>query len=101
LYSPEYIQLEIFSGQPGTIHGRYASRYLIPDRAISPSVAFSFQGPAGPQEYEWTAADGSRGVVALNPMTHGSMQVNWRITHFGSQIGLGSGTAVLIRKAQE
>lgn len=101
LYTPEYIELEIRSDSQ-VLHGKYTSRYTVPDRAVSPLVAFSFQGSAGaPNEYQWRAPDGTTGVIDLKLLGPESMEVNWRVAQFGSRIGLGAGTAVLIRKIEQ
>ena len=98
LYEPEYIQLRIrLSGD--RLYGEYSSQYRIPDRAISSYVKFSFQGrAAGQTTFEWRATDGSRGIIELDLLSQGGLRVNWRVTGFGSSIGLGAGTAVLIRR---
>lgn len=101
LYAPEYVQLQIRCNNQD-LEGTYISRYMVPDRAVSPTVAFTFRGVMGSSDdFHWRASDGSRGVVAIKLLTRNSIQVNWRVAQFGSEIGLGAGTAVLIRKAQE
>jgi hypothetical protein len=98
LYSPEYIQLRI-RAEDAVMHGEYSARYYVPDRAISAAVAFRFDGkPGGARSFEWQSDDGSRGVVDLKVLGEESLQVNWRVSHFGGRIGLGAGTAILIRK---
>jgi hypothetical protein len=98
LYAAEYIQLQI-RAEDGMVHGEYSARYQVPDRPISGQVAFHFQGKAdGSRSYTWQSDDGSLGMVDLKMLTAESMQVNWRVGHFGSRLGLGAGTAVLIRK---
>jgi hypothetical protein len=65
-------------------------------------VSFTFRGVVGSSDdFNWRASDGSRGMVAIRQLTRNSIQVNWRVAQFGSEIGLGAGTAVLIRKTQE
>jgi DnaJ domain len=99
LYAPEYIELHLRS-LDNTISGKYAARYRVQDRAISPHVDFNFEGrQGGKNEFEWRADDGTQGVIGLEILTPHSMQVDWRVAQFGSRIGLGAGTAVLIRKA--
>jgi curved DNA-binding protein CbpA len=98
LYAPEYIQL-LIRDEDGILRGEYAARYRVPDRAISANVTFRFEGNADQvRSFEWEAEDGSRGVVDLKPVTAESLQVNWRVNRFGPRLGLGAGTATLIRK---
>ncbi|MGA3028617.1 MAG: DnaJ domain-containing protein [Bryobacteraceae bacterium] len=100
LYAPEYIQLQILA-EGGIVRGEYSARYRVPDRPISPEVTFHFEGKAGgPGSFEWHSDDGSRGVVDLKMLTADSLQVNWRVSRFGTRQGLGAGTAVLIRKIE-
>jgi hypothetical protein len=101
LYAPEYIELRLRS-RDNALSGKYAARYRVQDRAISPRVDFNFEGhPGGKNEFEWCASDGTQGVIGLKILTPHSMQVDWRVAEFGSRIGLGAGTAVLIRKAEK
>jgi len=98
LYAPEFIQLRI-RAQDDKLYGEYSARYFVSDRPISSDVSFTFQGTAGPSgSFGWRADDGSLGIVDLKMLGSQSLQVNWRVTSFGSRIGLGAGTAVLIRK---
>ncbi len=80
--------------------GEYSARYLVPDRPISAEVAFHFQGKAdGTLSFAWQSDDGSLGVVDLKMVTPETLRVSWRVSHFGTRLGLGAGTAVLIRKS--
>ena len=98
LYAPEFIQLRIHA-QGDKLYGEYSARYFVSDRPISSDVSFTFQGKAGPSgSFGWRAEDGTLGIVDLNMLSTQSLQVNWRVTSFGSHIGLGAGTAILIRK---
>ena len=98
LYAPEFIQLRI-RAQDDKLYGEYSARYFVSDRPISSDVSFTFQGKAGPAgSFGWRAEDGSLGIVDLKMLSTQSLQVNWRVTSFGSHIGLGAGTAILIRK---
>jgi len=98
LYLPEFIELHI-RAKDGILYGDYSSRYRITDRAISPEVRFSFEGRPGQHgAFSWRADDGSQGHIDLKNLTPQSIEVNWKVTVFGSHIGLGAGTAVLIRK---
>jgi hypothetical protein len=98
LYAPEYIQLRILA-EDGALRGEYSARYQVLGRPISANVSFHFEGKAGgTSSFEWQSDDGSRGVVDLKMLTAESLQVNWRVSRFGTRMGLGAGTAVLIRK---
>jgi hypothetical protein len=98
LYAPEFIQLRI-RAQDDKLYGEYSARYFVSDRPISSDVSFTFQGKAGASgSFGWRAEDGSLGIVDLKMLSTQFLQVNWRVTSFGSHIGLGAGTAVLIRK---
>jgi hypothetical protein len=98
LYAPEFIQLRI-RAQDDHLYGEYSARYFVSDRPISSEVSFTFQGKAGASgSFGWRADDGSLGIVDLKMLSTQSLQVNWRVTSFGSHMGLSAGTAVLIRK---
>ena len=98
LYAPEYIQLHI-RVEDGVVRGDYSARYQVPDRPISAAVAFHFEGKSDDAlSFAWQSDDGSRGVVDLKMLSQESLQVNWRAGHFGTRLGLGAGTAILIRK---
>jgi curved DNA-binding protein CbpA len=101
LYLPEYIEATI-TEENGMIHGRYRSRFLIADRAISPDVNFTFSGtPGGTQcNCQWTGAGGAGGNVTLKLTSENSMRVDWVASDLGSQQELGSGTAVLTRRIE-
>ncbi len=101
LYSPEYIEMRI-SEREGAMEGRYAARYHIPDKPISPSVAFQFAGRSGgPQStFAWTDHQGLRGEVRLRLLGESSMQVTWYVTGAVPPDGLGGGTAVLVRREE-
>lgn len=101
LYSPEYIEMRI-SEHEGAMQGRYAARYRIPDKPISPSVAFQFVGRSGgPQStFAWTDSQGLRGEVRLRLLGESSMQVTWYVTGAVPPDALGGGTAVLVRREE-
>ena len=101
LYLPEYIEATI-TEENGMIHGRYRSRFVIADRAISPDVNFTFSGTAGGTQCtcQWTGAGGARGDLTLKLTSGNSMRIDWIATELGSQQGLGSGTAVLTRRIE-
>jgi len=100
VYAPEYIQLRIRT-QSDNLYGEYSARYQVPDRPISSDVSFTFEGRnAAPGQFGWRGSDGSLGTVELKMLDGQSLRVNWRVTSFGTRMGLGAGTAVLIRKLQ-
>lgn len=100
LYIPEYIEATI-TEDGGTIHGRYRSRFVIADRAISPDVNFTFTGtPNGTQcSCQWAGTGGARGDLVLKLTDENSLRVDWIASEMGS-LGLGSGTAVLTRRIE-
>jgi hypothetical protein len=99
LYPPEYIELRVTEGS-GSVHGKYRARYRITDQAISPSVAFEFQGRAGEKDARlpWIGPGGARGEVTLHLLTTGALEVTWVVSQMGSELGLISGTATLVRR---
>ena len=100
VYPPEYIEV-VIAEENGQIRGRYRGRYRVADRAISPEVLFQFQGKVNsPGRYPWTGRSGARGEVHLKLVSDDSLQVAWFASELGQQMGLGSGTAVLIRRRE-
>jgi curved DNA-binding protein CbpA len=101
LYLPEYIEATI-TEENGMIHGRYRSRFVIADRAISPDVNFTFSGTrTGTQcNCQWTGAGGARGELTLKLTAGNSMRVDWIAGELGRRQRLGSGTAVLTRRIE-
>lgn len=98
VYPPEYIDL-IISEENGIVRGRYWARYRVPDRAISPEVFFRFQGEANESGlYSWTGRGGAQGEIRLRLISDEKLEVVWLASELGQQMGLGSGTAVLIRQ---
>ena len=97
-YTPEYIELRI-TQDGANLHGRYRSRYHIPDRAISPAVNFQFDGaPNGDGAVPWTGPGGARGEVKLHLLPNGVLEVAWEADQMGNELGLISGKASLVRK---
>ncbi len=99
LYPPEYVEAVIqHAGE--TVRGRYRARYRVPDRAISPVVAFQFEGSAdrSPAVLTWSGPAGAAGDVRLTLLPSGNLRVDWVATSLGGQLGLASGTAVLTRR---
>lgn len=99
LYPPEYIELRV-TENAGILRGRYRARYRIPDQAISPAVSFEFEGRAGADRatLPWSGAGGAVGEVRLRLLAPGALEVIWVATRLGRELGLISGTAVLVRK---
>lgn len=97
--APQYIQVSLHRGVNDTIYGQYSARYEVPDRPISPEVAFTFQGPVAGNSaaFDWDATDGSSGAVELKLLNPQSMQVTWHVAKFGTRIGIAGGAAVVIR----
>lgn len=75
-------------------------QYQVPDRPISSEVAFQFEGSEGDGTLNWHALDGTRGILILKLQSAHALEVTWRVTEFGSHIGLGAGTAILIRRVE-
>ncbi len=101
LYPPEYIELRI-DETSGFLRGRYRARYRVSDQAISPAVSFQFEGLASPEgtRLPWRGGGGSSGEVSLRPLPSGALEVSWVATELGQELGLISGTAVLVRKME-
>lgn len=99
VYPPLYIETVIYE-DGGVVHGRYRARYHVPDRAISPDVAFQFTGSVGRDDpvLAWSAPGGGKGEVRLKLLSADSLEVAWVATDLGRDLGLASGTAVLIRR---
>jgi len=101
LYPPQYIELRI-TERSGFLHGRYRAAYRVPDQAISPNVSFEFEGPAGPEgaTLPWSGAGGASGDVTLRLLTGGALEITWVANQLGSELGLISGTATLVRRLE-
>ncbi len=101
LYPPEYIET-VISERHGSLRGRYRGRFRVTDRAISPDVIFQFEGPVQGQKAElpWKGGGGAEGEVQLRLLSQNTLEVKWVATTLGRQMGLGSGTAVLIRRQE-
>lgn len=99
LYPPEFIETMI-AEDGGVLHGRYRARYRVTDRAISPEVSFQFTGKAGPDlvRLAFAGAGGAKGVVRLKLLSQNRLEVVWTADELGASLGLGFGTAVLIRR---
>lgn len=102
LYPPEYIETVILEDDGG-IRGRYRARYQVADKAISPDVAFYFEGKpkAGTGKFKWVASGGAKGEVQLRLVSENALEVAWSATELGRSLGLSAGTAVLIRRSEQ
>jgi hypothetical protein len=100
-YPPEFIELRL-SEAGGVLRGLYQARYRITDRAISPNVAFRFEGPAEPDGcvLPWQGPGESKGDVTLRLLSTGGLEVDWVAHQLGRELGLISGTATLVRKLE-
>lgn len=100
LYPPEFIET-LIRERDGWIEGRYRARYSVGDRAISPNVAFVFEGPAHAETVElpWTGASGAQGVIKLQLLSSSRLEITWSAVNTGTGMGLAAGTAVLVRRA--
>ena len=99
VYPADYIEAVIVQ-QSGVVRGRYRARYEVADRPISSEVAFRFEGKVENDlaTLLWTGAGGAEGELKLKLLSKNVMQLDWIATALGTQLGLGSGTAVLVRK---
>jgi hypothetical protein len=99
LYPAQYIEAVIVE-ESGVLRGRYRARYEVTDRPISAEVAFRFEGRADDDlaSLRWTGAGGAEGDLKLKLLSRDSMQLDWIATALGTQLGLASGTAVLVRR---
>ena len=100
LYPPEYIEMRV-TEDSGVLRGHYLGRYRVTDKALSPSVAFQFEGRAGADAVKlpWEGSGGAKGEVSLRLLANGAMEVTWTASRMGGELSLISGTAVLVRKA--
>jgi hypothetical protein len=99
-YRATYVEL-LLSEKDGALSGSYRARYVVPDKAISPQVAFHLQGRATSDRkarVEWSSASGARGEAELSLSASGIMDFHWWSTQLGEQSGLSSGTAKLVRQ---
>ena len=98
-YPPEYIELRV-SEDHGAVRGRFRARYRVMDRAISPTVAFQFEGHSLPEGgvLPWRGAGGSQGEIKLRLLANGDLDVEWEASQLGEELGLISGKARLVRK---
>ena len=100
-YPPEFIELRLREHQ-GAMRGSYRARYRVADRAISPNVAFQFEGRTGAEGcvLPWLGPGGSQGEVTLRLLANGNLQVAWEADRLGEELGLISGAATLVRKRE-
>jgi hypothetical protein len=99
VYPPQYIET-VVAIEGNHVRGRYRGRFQIADRAISPDVAFQFEGERNEAErYQWTGRSGARGEVQLVLVTSDSLRVTWFASEL-ADMGLASGSAILIRRRE-
>lgn len=99
-YRAMYVEL-LLAENDGALSGNYRARYVVPDKAISPQVAFHLQGRANSERkarVQWSSASGARGEAELSLSAPGIMEFHWWSTELGEQPGLSSGTAKLVRQ---
>ena len=84
------------------MRGSYRARYRVADRAISPNVAFQFEGRAGAEGgvLSWFGPGGSQGEVTLRLLANGNLHVAWAADRLGEELGLISGAATLVLKQE-
>jgi curved DNA-binding protein CbpA len=101
LYVPEYIELRVVE-EAGLVRGHYRARYHVADKAISPTVAFQFEGRGRDDSAKlaWTGAGGAKGEVTMRLLDSGSLEVTWEAHRMGAGLGLISGTATLVRRQE-
>jgi hypothetical protein len=100
-YPPEFIELRLRE-HAGAMRGSYRARYRVADRAISPNVAFQFEGRTGAEGgvLLWSGSGGSQGEVTLRLLANGNLHVAWEADRLGEELGLISGAATLVRKLE-
>ena len=100
-YPAEYIELRL-SESGEMLRGAYQARYRIADRAISPNVAFQFEGRAGAEGavLPWRGPGGAVGEITLRLLPAGTLEVAWVAEKLGGELGLISGRATLVRKIE-
>jgi DnaJ-like protein len=98
LYPPEFIEVTIVE-TGGAVQGRYRARYRVRNRALSPDVAFRFEGRRGESSAEvpWRSPGGASGELRLRLIADGKMEAAWSAAALG-ELGLSAGTAVLVRR---
>jgi curved DNA-binding protein CbpA len=100
-YPPEYVELRLRM-ESGLIHGRYQARYRVTDKAISPNVSFQFEGRIADSggSVPWHGPGGAEGQVKLRLLADRNLQVTWEAETLGDELGLISGTAILVRRVE-
>ena len=96
LFPADYVELTIrIAG--GVMHGAYRSRYRVLDRATSPAVNFTFEGPAIASSFPWQSDSGATGEITLKMNRGDTLHASWFASAMGPTLSLGSGTATLYR----
>jgi hypothetical protein len=98
-YLPQFIEATI-TEHDGLIRGKYRARYYVSDRPISPNVNFEFEGrpEGGAAKLPFHGEGGSIGILNIKLLSAEELELIWRATDVGQVLGLGSGTAVLMRR---
>ena len=96
-----YIELRL-SESSGKTRGRYRARYRVSDRAISPTVAFQFEGRTASDGgvLPWKGPGGASGEVTLHLLPNDNLEVQWSAGRLGEELGLIAGSATLVRKLE-
>lgn len=101
VYAPKYMEM-VISEENGALHGRYRARYQAPGGSLSPDVAFMFEGrPQGnTARFPWSALGRTKGDVQLRLVSENALEIVWTATQMEKEMGLVSGTAVLVRQGE-
>jgi len=99
-YVAEYVELHLKESS-GKIAGVYQGRYRIPDKALSSTVEFRFEGirRAG-DHFSWSGNGGAEGEVSLKLLPSEKIQVDWYTRSAGRTATLTSGSEVLWKTPQ-
>jgi hypothetical protein len=98
-YPARYVELRLREAGR-MLAGEYRAVHRVPDKAISPEVAFRVSGetPQGTKgKLEWESSGGAKGELELTLKSQDQLQVTWWTTQFGKREALSSGMAVLMR----
>lgn len=101
VYLPEYIELRL-TENGATMRGRYRGRYRVTDQAISPEVAFEFEGTGSQPSAQlpWVGPGEAKGRVTLRLVSSDRMEVSWVASQLSAELNLASGTAELVRQRE-
>ena len=99
-YAARYVELSL-TEREGKLRGLYKASYVVSDQAISPHVAFQFEGAEDAKEFLWRGKGGAAGRIRLERVSANTLEINWYATEMGKELGLGSGSATLYRRRGE